>query len=389
MRRKKLKITSLFSLLLLTLTSCTLGGQGNTISFDGVKYALYFSPTTVDFNDFSPFTPNYGYVLLIDEEGKHQRIRTDGMAGGKLSWGSANELSFADRSYNYVVKENSIEKFEAPKTDLQNDIAVSGGRYVSTFNLGGKIGAYKNQFTLTDTSGTELETITESVESLATCPDGRIIGGGSNLGPTRNFAEETFLQVIVSQVYDGENLAVEPLWKYTAPNPEIESISYFGLVCTETDVHLLLVPADDESITDLSLASVDLATGQATIKPLGPDQEYGGNNSPAVIVPSLYGGRYLDWYIAGKVYRTDVSTGVTQLFIELEGGEKSLSSQVTADDRFIYKLVRFLKPDGSVQGYVINRYDREDGALTERLELAPLKGVDGMEQYGFAPRPRS
>lgn len=382
---RRLKIVTLFSLLALVLNSCTLSERSRDISFDGVEYALYFSPPSLFLNDLSVFTPNHGYVVLVDAEGKYQTIKTDGMDGGEVRWGSADELSFVDRSYNYIVRDKSIVKFEAPKTDLQNDMAFSDGVYISTFNKGGKRGEYENQFTVTDVGGMiDFKTITESVESLATCPDGRVIGGGLNRGPTLDPEKDSGQQIIVSQIYDGENLAVQPLWNYTNQDIDKDSISYFGLVCTATDIHLLIYSSSQNMVSDILLASVDLVSGQADIKPLISDVVH-DNILPVVVAPSLYEGRYLDWFTYGDIYRTDIITGETKLLIELEAGG-ICSCEVDVDEEFIYKLVKL--PEGHPH-YAINRYDRVTGSLVSRLVIDPIEGLGGMGQYGFAARPSS
>ncbi|WHS50981.1 hypothetical protein QM007_03130 [Rothia sp. SD9660Na] len=380
---KKAKIASLCSLLVLALSSCSGSAQTTSPSLEGVKYALYFSPPSLFLNDFSVFTPNHGYVLLIDEEGGHQAIKTDGMDGGEVIWGSAHELSFADQSHNYIVGEQKIEKFEAPKTDLQNDIAVSNGTYLSTFNLGGKRGEYKNQFTLTDAHGNHLETITESIETIATCPDGKMIGGGKNRGPTLDLEENTSSQILISQVFDGQNLSVKPLWNHTAS--EWRSTSLYGLVCTTNNFYALMYSPDNENISDISLVSVDISSGESEIKPLISDETY--TSTIYTMGPDLYNSRYLDWFTPDYFYRTDILTGETHRLLNLEGydgGRKVSQNEVEVDEDFIYQLVE-LPGDGDQ--YAIHTYARSDGALVDQLELDPIKGVGGMGQYGFAVRP--
>ncbi len=381
-KKKKLRIISLCSLLALAFNSCGLGGQEGRISFEGVRYALYFSPNHIQLGDYSVFTADYGYVALVDEQGEYQLIKNDGMSTGDVIWGSANELSFADRSHNYIVRENSVEKFEASKTNLQNDIAVSDGRYISTFNLGGKIGEYKNEFTLVDAQGVQLETIPESVESLATCPDGRVIGGGGNRGSTLNPGIDDLRQIVVLQVYDGENLTVEPLWNYTSPDND-SRISYSGLVCTSDSFYLLIYDASNENISSISLASVDLETGKADIKPLVSNQIASGV-SVSVVADNLYESRYLDWFSGGYFYRTDIFTGVTQVLVDTEGRETDGSGRVDVDENFFYKVDH---PEDDFTRYTISRYDRADGSLADRVETVSMKEIKSMGQYGFAVRP--
>ena len=335
-----------------------------------------------------------GVMGLADAEGATASMQTQAVERGVVLW-TPDGVHFSDSKYDYVVAD-TVERIESSKASFQNAgvYLEQSDTVVAVYNDAmASGGGYTDHLVTTRDMKSDLQVVEGDFSSIAVCRN-QVFGISETPGRNlrRRPATAGRQSALLARLVGPEDVGLEAI-SWSSRKDQGWMVLDDHMPCNDGTIHALASrdgALDDKSdpghpsVLRWNTRTGELAFTRLTNsagEPIDVSQAHGAGWSdgdelwPEFDANSMSDATHLQWYTpSGKVYSTDVSTGVTR--VEFDTGVAA-ADHVTVEVQFTPDSLYLLAQE-SEDTLILSEFDRTNGERVSRLEIKDAASARSM-----------